>query len=659
MSVLIFVFVLPAVARGHYEWEELLYNVAEIEDIETDTWDAITDILADLAQNPININTATRDDLARIPFLTDRDIESLCAYLHSHGPMKTTGEIAMAGTMGRDKCRLLAFFVYAGEQERNTFPAVGEILSKGRHTVIATAKVPFYSRRGDKDGYLGYKYRHDVRYSFSFSDRVKAGVVGAQDAGEPFFAGRNRTGYDHYSFYLMVKKFGRLKALAVGRYRIGLGMGLVINNNFSFGKVASLATLGRTDNAIRVHSSRSEATYLQGAAATVELLKGLDVTAFVSYRGIDATLNSDKQTVSTIVKTGYHRTPTEMDKKNNTSQTLLGGNIHYFRSGFHAGATFIYTSLDRELKPKTADVYRRHYAAGRRFHNMSVDYGYTCSRFSFRGETALNADNAVATVNTVSFGAASGLDIMLLQRFYSFRYSSLFANSFNAGGAVQDESGVYAGVSWRPMPRLGITAYVDFARFAWPKYRASDTSCSSDNFVSVVYKAGSWTVSSRYRFKIRQYDNDDKTDLIDKTEHRCRLSAEYSARRWGARTQADAVFSEYKKPSRGWMISQHVNAGIMERLDVSASACYFDTDDYDSRLYTYERGMLHSVYFPSFYGRGIRYSFFARADVSRSLMLCAKLGTTDYFDRDHIGSGRQQVDRSAATDMEMQVRFRF
>ncbi|WP_288317355.1 helix-hairpin-helix domain-containing protein [Xylanibacter caecicola] len=659
LSAMISVFALCAAAQGHHEWEGLLYQVVETEDIEADAWDAMTDALADLEQNPININTATRDDLAQIPFLTDREIEAICAYIHVHGAMKTTGELAMTGIIGRDKCRLLPFFLYAGEQEKKLFPDLGTILSKGRHSVIATAKVPLYSRRGDRDGYLGYKYRHDVRYSFNFSDRVKAGIVGAQDAGEPFFAGRNRMGYDYYSFYLMIRKMGCLKALAVGRYRIGLGMGLVVNGNFSLGKTSALASLGRTDNVIRVHSSRSDGNYLQGAAATVEVADGLDLTAFVSYRDIDATLNSDKETVSTIVKTGYHRTQTEMDKKNNTSQTLFGGNIHYFKSGLHAGATAVYTSLDRELKPKTSQIYRRHYAAGRRFWNVSAEYGYTGHSLSVRGETATGGCHAVATANTVSFGVLPELDIMLLQRFYSFRYYSLFSRGFSEGGAVQNESGVYAGADWRPVSRLHVTAYVDFARFAWPKYRASDTSQASDNFVSATYTAGSWTFSSRYRLKIRQYDNEEKTSIINKTEHRMRASVRYEGAQWSMRTQADFVSSSYKKSSRGWMISHDVKCSPVRWLMVDASASIFDTDDYDSRVYAYEHGMLYSVYFPAFYGRGIRYALFANADISRSLTVSAKLGTTDYFDRDHIGSGMQQTDRSSVTDVEVQARIKF
>ena len=41
LSVMISVFALCAAAQEHHEWEGLLYQVAEMEDIEADAWDAM------------------------------------------------------------------------------------------------------------------------------------------------------------------------------------------------------------------------------------------------------------------------------------------------------------------------------------------------------------------------------------------------------------------------------------------------------------------------------------------------------------------------------------------------------------------------------------------------------------------------------------------
>lgn len=68
-----------------------------------------------------------------------------------------------------------------------------------------------------------------------------------------------------------------------------------------------------------------------------------------------------------------------------------------------------------------------------------------------------------------------------------------------------------------------------------------------------------WIFSARYRLKIREKDNKDKTDLINKIDHRARFSAAYSFEAWKAKTQADLAFSSYKENSFGWMITQNAN----------------------------------------------------------------------------------------------------
>ena len=658
LIILFAFFSLHANAQQKREWEQYLYQISEMNDTESDVWESYYDMLCDLEANPININIATREELEQLPFLTAEEVEDISEYLYLHGPMKSLGELAMIENLDYFKRRLLFYFTYAGEVESRTFPSMKNILKYGKHDVMGTVKVPFYTRKGDKDGYEGYQYKHSIRYDFSYGDRVRFGVLGAQDAGEPFFAGKNNLGYDFYSFYFVLKKLGKIKTLALGRYRVRFGMGLVINNNFSFGKLSALSSLGRGGSNIRAHSSLSSGNYLQGAATTVNIVKGLDVSAFVSYRKFDATLNSDDGTIATILESGYHRTETELDKKNNSSHVLAGGNVDYSASGFHVGLTGVYVSLDKRLKPKTEAVYRRHYASGKDFYNIGIDYGYTGHRISFHGETATGGCNAFATINSLSFSLTDNLDLLALQRFYSFRYYSLFAESFSEGGAVQNESGIYLGANWRPIPNLSVMAYSDFAYFAWPKYQASDSFRSFDNLVQMIYVPGGWTFSARYRYKMRERDNAEKSALIFKKEHKGRLSAAYDSGVWGGKFQADIAYTDYKKKSFGWMLSQNVSVRLEKLFYAIMSFGYFDTDDYDSRVYAYERGMRYSFYSPAYYGNGVRAALFAVSDFSDNITVTAKVGVTKYFDRDKIGSGYQEIDGSSATDLELQLRLR-
>lgn len=658
---LLVIFVLLSVivkAQDSQAWEKYFYQLAEFEDIESSSLQSVYDILCDLDDNPININTATREDLMLIPFLNEKDIEDISAYIYQYGPLKTMGELSMIESIGHNKRMLLGYFVYIGDPEKESFPSVGKMLGNAHHEIMATGKIPTYSRKGDKEGYLGYKYKHNVRYDMTYGDYFRLGVVGAQDSGEPFFAHKNSAGYDHYSFYLQLKKLGRIKNLVVGRYRVNFGMGLVINNDFTLGKVAMLTSLGKQSYNIRPHSSRSSSNYLQGAAATVQLSKGLDISGFVSYRKIDATLNKDSS-ISTILDNGYHRTETEMSKKNNTSQWLAGTNIRYKFKNFYVGATAIYTSLDRSLSPKTETLYRRYYATGDNFYNISLNYGYRNSRISFNGETATGDCGALATINTLSFRASDRLDLLAVQRFYSYKYYSLFSQSFSEGGYVQNESGIYFGANWRPLRNLSVMAYTDYAYFAWPKYQISDASHSFDNMLTLAYTPGNWAFTARYRLRIKDRDNEEKTSLIRRVEQRGRVSAAYNADSWSLKTQADISKCKYKDDSFGWMISQYAALRLSDKLRFGVVFGYFNTDSYDSRLYIYEQGMMYDFSFPAFYGEGIRYSLLVRGNITPRLMITAKAGTTNYFDRDKISSSYQQINHSSMTDIEVQLKYKF
>ena len=157
---------------------------------------------------------------------------------------------------------------------------------------------------------------------------------------------------------------------------------------------------------------------------------------------------------------------------------------------------------------------------------------------------------------------------------------------------------------------------------------------------------------------MRERDNDNKTGLIYKNEHRGRLSVAYNDGTWSGKSQADVSYVDYKDKSLGWMISQNVSLKVKKLFSITAVLGYFNTDDYDSRVYSYERGMLYSFSFPAYYGNGLRCSLLATSNFSKIITIMAKIGTTKYFDRNTIGSGYQQIYGSSATDVELQVRFK-
>lgn len=640
-------------------WQELFNQLKDEENDENVTWGEVYETLSEVFANPININQATKESLEEIPFLKIAQIDEILKYLYYHDGMKTIQELRMIESLSRTECSLLMCFVYCGDKDKNDKLRFNDIMKYGKHNLVLSGNVPFYDREGDIKGYEGYKYRHSFRYTFNYSNRVKLGFIGAQDAGEPFFSGKNSLGYDFYSFYLQMKNFGKIKNLVLGRYRLSYGMGLVLNNDLGFGKYATMLTLGQGKNIIRGHSSRSSANYLQGVAATLSLTRNLELSAFASYRKFDATLNNDG-TISTILQTGYHRTPTEFKHKDNSSHVMFGGHLQWNFGGLHLGATGYSMKLNRALSPNKDILYKRYYPKGSDFWNVGINYSYLNSKFQIAGETATGGSHSVATINSVSWMPSSSFSLSAIQRYYGYKYYSMFSCSLSEGGRVQNESGMLISANWKPFRWLSLMCYSDYVYFPWARYYTSASSHAFDNMAQAMLFLGKFTIEGRYRRRDIEKDmkNDDNTVRKTDIQNRARFRFSFNDDRWNLRTQFDFVSSSYNDKSNGYMISQNIACAALRRLSLYGNIGYFNTDDYASRVYTYEHSMLYSFSFPSYFGEGIRYAVGTKIDISRNLIAEAKVGTTKYFDRSCIGSGLSQINKSYKNDLELQLRVK-
>ena len=666
MRPLVFLFILLSLPlRGHAEteWEKWLDGIMLDGEYSEASYEELYDNLLDFQRNGINVNAATREQLLALPFLSDQQVMDIMEYIYQHGSMKSINELMSIESIDYSTRQLLQEFLYAGDKPDKGFPSMRNIIKWGKNELSLYAKIPTYERVGDspEGDYLGYPYKFWARYSFSYADNVRVGIMASQDAGEPFFSGVNKTGFDQYSAFVQLNGIGRVETLVAGRYSIAAGMGLTINSAFSLGKTAILQNMGRQRNALRPFTSASESGYLQGAAATIRLSDALHVTPFLSYRKTDATLNDDG-TVSSLIYTGYHRSQSEINKKNNTSISVAGADARWTHGDLSLGATAIYTHLDRPLSPNKTAVYKRIYPEGSDFFNASLNYSWIHYPFNISGESAINEKGAIATLNTLGWHLSQYVELMAIYRFYSFNYYSPHANSFSEGGKTQNESGIYIGMKWQPRYGLEIMAYTDFAYFVWPRYGVSQSSYANDNVINCSWKTGSWQFSGRYRLHLRQKDSKSVSGLSWQAEHRLRIGAEWTADRWTSRSQLDVSSapssSSNKSVSQGYMLTENIGYDT-GKWKLYAGGKYFHTDSYDSRLYSYERAMPHTFSYPAYFGHGIRYSLVAIWSPVPALQFTAKAAVTNYFDRSTISSGQQQINASSACDIEMGLRWRW
>lgn len=663
------------------DWLQYYEMIADeyTEDGEEDELEQIYEIMSEVASSPLNLNAISQEDLENLICFSKDQIDAILNYVNRYAPLQTKAELLMIPYLDTARRGLLHALTYLGEapvREKSFLDSLKysqtveynhrqfhSQQSKGDATIFT--RIPLYTRKGDGNAYQGGKIKNWFRTNYSINNHIKVGAVAAQDAGEPFFKSPNHLGYDFYSGYVQLQKYGALKKLIVGRYRIKSGLGLILNNNYSFGKLFSLSSLQSSAVSLRPHSSRSEGNYLQGAAASFSLSKNLEATIFGSYREIDATLATDGQAIATILHTGYHRTESEIKRRHNASQTSAGANIRWNSLQYHIGATALINHYSLPLVPYTkgssiSQLYKMHYATGQNFWNASIDYGYKLGkRIRFEGETATGDCNLLATVNTISWHPNNKLSLSAIQRYYPYKFYSTMGRSFSEGGMNQNESGIYVGGTWNPNSQVSLTAYTDIAYFAWPKYQALGASHSFDNLLQLsVLTSKSSSLTARYRIHLREKNGNEQGELIYKDEQRLRVTYNKQDGKLTWKSQIDVAYCNYKEDSWGAMISSNASYSL-NKAKISAGAGYFNTQNYNSRVYAYEQSTPYNLSFPSFYGKGMRLYALAQTEIIKKLSLIAKCGMTHYFDRNTIGSSYQLINSSTQTDIDLMLRYAF
>ena len=703
----VFCFSFPLRAQN-YSWADFLESITTDEEYaDSEEWLQYIEELQLLHEHPININTATRDDLRRLPMLDDKQIEQIHAYIYLHGQMQSLGELRLLPLIDEDTRRALPLFVYAQEEKPPSSP---RLLSNLRSTFSSRLDVPLYYRQGYLDGtYVGNPLYHRIRYQIGNNHHFQAGLRVEKDAGERF--------YDSYGGYALVRNVGILSTALVGDYRAGFGEGLVLGAGTSFSKSNLLGYSGR---GIRPMTSMSETDYLRGAAFSLRLGKEFQLSSLFSHRQLDATLN-DNGEVQTFLRTGYHRTLRERATRHDVSSTLVGAHLEWKKashssrhneqqneeslqdsapvtrrdSAFNAlgskaegkvGLTFLYSRFSRLLNPGDL-LYRRYFPRGNQFAVAGVNYGYQVYRWTFAGETAYSWEQGgLATLNRVKWMAGRRWTLSAVQRYYDKKFYSFGASSlaestggFNAGGAagtagagnVQNETGVMLGMQGQFAENWSLTSYLDFFHHPWPRYGMTHSSSGQEGMAQLGYQFRRRQMfTARYQFKRKEVGD------VMEPHHRLKLQWQYSPERNGGNaahelwTWKTVGMLHRVLGSTGVALGETVQciaplsaSGRIDHLRLTALTSWFYTEDYASRIYFYTPSLYNSLSSPFFSGHGCHTVLCVRwKDLIRQEMewwVEARLGSTCFFDRKVQNSGAQRIMGRWKNDAQLQFVLKY
>jgi len=644
MRLLLFLFFMllaSSLAAQKYDWDDFVEEyTSDVERAEEEDLQQHLQELKELTEHPLNINTATVEDLLQLPFLSEAQIEQIHAYIYLHGQMQTLAELRLVPLIDDATRRWIPLFMYAEPEQQETDK---RLFSRLRHDFSTRLDIPLYYRVGQQqeNGYRGDPLYHRIRYTLGNSRHFQAGLRVEKDAGERF--------YDSYGAYAMLHDVGILDRIVVGDYRIGFGEGLVIGGSTWNSK--STPPL-KTQGGIRPMTGMDETNFLRGAAVTLSVGNHIKLSAFGSYLKRDATL-TNKGEVQTLRTDGYHRTASEWEKKRNVESTVLGGNIAWYNKGFHLGATGYWQKFSRTLSPGSQQ-YRAIYPKGNAFGAVGMNYGYTRYRLSFAGEVAYStAAGGWATINRASWSIGRSYVLSAVQRFYAYQYYSFYASALAENSNAQNESGVLVHLQAEPLAGLQLTAYADFFHHPWPRYRMTHSSTGQEFMLQ-----GSYAISRRHtllvRYQLKRKENGDRME----PHHRIKLgwTCEPSGQ-W--RLQTTGSFHGVLG-SKGFMMVQNVRYVLPKpSLSFSGQLGWFHTDDYLSRIYVTQPSLYSSVSSASYSGHGMIGVLTCRwQSRNRRWMLEARYGMVRYFDREEQGTGLQRILSPWKNDLSVQTRIK-
>lgn len=371
--------------------EQQLENLTEnSEDVETED-DSYLQEMQHFLDEQLNLNNASESDLKLLKVLTPLQIQHLISYRNLFGNFINIYELQAVPGWNVSIIRKILPYITVAYQP-TLFTSLNDRLKFGQRTIMARITQVLERSRGyladssiTKNFYRGSPQKLFLRYKYFYKNLLQYGVTAEKDAGEQFFKGAQKSGFDFYSAHFFVRNIGVIKSLALGDFTVNMGQGLTQWMGLAFKKSSDVLNIKRQADVLRPYNSAGEIFFHRGLGVTMQR-KFLEATAFVSYRKLDAnfvvdTLNNE-DFVSSLQTSGYHRTKNEVADKSIQRQLTIGGNFSFNKNRLHLGLNAVRYYFKLPII-KAADTYNKYALTGNSWGNYSIDYSYTFKNLHF------------------------------------------------------------------------------------------------------------------------------------------------------------------------------------------------------------------------------------------------------------------------------------
>lgn len=387
--------------------EDIFNQLSEDGDL---AYEDIEEELLSLAENPMDLNEVTGEDLSRLMFLSDEQIDAILMYQYKYG-FREVYELQLIDCLKDYEIRNLLPFVKVGEEARGDEVYFREVFHYAKHEM--TLRV---DARNMED-FEGDPMYGKLRYRFNYQNRVQAGVTLDRATGVPWEK-------INYGGYIQLKDIGPMRTIVAGNYQASFGYGLVVGSPFKRGKIAYIQSTATTDEGLKKFSSVGDSyNYFHGVGATARI-KWAEVSAFYSLR----------------------------KEKEEAWQHVVGVNATAKWKKLKVGVTGVESLKSNVESQKLSDKGA-----------MGANVRYNWGKVDVWGEVAASHTEqwGWGTIMGVRVNPISDLNLLAIYRYYSPEYDNVYANALSSKTRVYDEHGGYLGIEYNRLRNWQLSVFGD------------------------------------------------------------------------------------------------------------------------------------------------------------------------------------------------------
>ncbi|MEQ8239332.1 MAG: helix-hairpin-helix domain-containing protein [Cyclobacteriaceae bacterium] len=670
---LIFVAFLKSIAQDRQiDLEQFAERLFQVQDSDINYEDIYESLLL-YQTSPINLNNTSREELSSLYILTPFQINNFFEHIEENGKLLSINELQVIEGFDLNSIFDLLPFVIVNERTDNR-SLVQRIREETNNYFLLR-----YSRTLEKQA--GYKEDGNFtgdpstiygRYRVSKSRDFSLGFTFEKDAGEAISwdANKKKYGMDYYSGHFFMENKGVFQTIAVGDFQLQFGQGLVFGAGFGAGKGSeTVNSTKRNSIGIRPYASVLESGFFRGVGTTIKK-HNLSFSTFYSCLNQDANLINDTtysdfdEFVNAIQATGFHRTQTELNSKNQILEQNIGGVLEYkFNSRFKIGMASLHTFFDNPIQRKPNN-YNQFEFKGDQNSLVSGFFNYGFQNFMLFGEIARSSSGGIGAVGGWMASLTPKIDMSMVLRNYAKDFHSFYGNAFGENSRVINEKGVYWGLKIKPSRKYEFALYYDRFSFPWLRFQAEAPSSGYEYLGRFTYRMSrNVTMFAQMRSESRETNFTDEESNLNTLQEGIKnnyiFNIDYKLNpvlTLKTRVQS-STFQQNGDLSSGYALIQDLNVSF-RKVKLSTRAALFDTDDFINRQYVYEKDVLYAFSFPAYNGRGLRNYFLIQYQVFRNLTTWLRISRFNFVDRNTVGSGQNEIDGSRRTDVRFMIRLK-